>query len=83
MAKSQNIVGPQVRKLRDQQGMTQEALAARCNLLGWDLSRATLAKVEARLRCVTDGELRVLADALKAKIEDLYPAPTKVPSRKF
>lgn len=73
MANRQNIVGPQVRKLRDQQGMTQEALAARCGVLGWDLSRATLSKIEAQLRCVTDGELQTLADALRVNFDDLFP----------
>jgi transcriptional regulator with XRE-family HTH domain len=73
VAKTQNIVGPQVRKLRDQQGMTQESLAARCGVLGWDLSRGTLSKIEAQLRCVTDAEVRVLADALKVSLDDLYP----------
>ena len=73
MAKSQNIVGPQVRKLRYQQGLNQEDLAARCGLLGWDLSRGTLSKVEAQLRCVTDAELEILAAALKVAIATLYP----------
>ena len=73
MTKQQNIVGAQVRKLRYQQDMTQEALAARCGVLGWDLSRATLSKIEARLRCVTDAELEILANALKVQITALYP----------
>jgi transcriptional regulator with XRE-family HTH domain len=77
MANRQNIVGPQVRKVRDQQNMTQEALAARCGVLGWDLSRGTLSKIEAQLRCVTDSELRVLADALKVSLDDLYPPKRK------
>ena len=72
-AKTQNVVGPQVRKLRNDQVLTQESLAARCGVLGWDLSRATLSKIEARLRCVTDAELRVLADALKVGLNDLFP----------
>lgn len=76
MAKPQNIVGGQVRKLRYQQGLTQETLAARCNILGWDLSRATLAKIEAKIRCVTDLELEILAKALKVEIRALYPART-------
>jgi transcriptional regulator with XRE-family HTH domain len=74
MAKAQNIVGPQVRKLRYQQGLTQEALAARCGVRGWDLSRATLSKIEAQLRCVTDAELETLADALKVGLDDLFPS---------
>jgi len=71
MAK-QNIVGPQVRKLRYQQGITQETLAARCGVLGWDISRATLSKIEAQLRCVTDAELETLAKALRVEITALY-----------
>lgn len=54
--------------------MTQEALAARCGVLGWDLSRATLSKIEAQLRCVTDRELEFLAKALKVQIPALYPS---------
>lgn len=72
MTKQQNVVGPQVRKLRYQQGMTQEELAARCGVLGWDLSRATLSKIEAQLRCVTDRELELLATALKVDLPSLY-----------
>ncbi len=68
MAKQQNIIGTQVRKLRYQQGLTQEALAARCGVLGWDLSRGTLSKIEAQLRCVTDVELEFLAKALRVAI---------------
>lgn len=72
MAEPKNIVGPQVRRLRYRQGMTQEQLAARCGVLGWDLSRATLSKIEAQLRCVTDREVEMLANALKARINDLF-----------
>jgi transcriptional regulator with XRE-family HTH domain len=82
MAKPQNIVGPQVRKLRYQLGLTQELLAARCGLLGWDLSRATLSKIEAQLRCVTDRELKLLAEALKVGLDDLYPRGEGVRPRK-
>ena len=60
MAKRQNIVGPQVRQLRYERGLKQEDLAARCGVLGWDLSRGTLSKIEAQLRCVTDAELETL-----------------------
>ena len=68
----QNLVGPVVRKLRDQQGMTQEMLAARCTVMGFEVSRGTLAKIEAELRCVTDKELVILAKALKVGIAELF-----------
>jgi transcriptional regulator with XRE-family HTH domain len=73
MTKSQNIVGPQIRKLRYQQELTQEMFAARCSILGWDLSRGTLSKIEARLRCVTDAELVILAKALKVEVSAILP----------
>ncbi len=73
MAAPKNIVGPQIRKLRYQQDLTQEMFAARCSVRGLDLSRGTLSKIEAQLRCVTDAELVVLAEALQVELKDLYP----------
>jgi transcriptional regulator with XRE-family HTH domain len=73
----QNIVGPQVRKIRYQQGLTQEMLAARCTVRGFDLSRGTLSKIEAQLRCVTDFELLVLSEALRVTTNELFPKKPK------
>ena len=73
MASSQNIVGPKIRRLRSQKGWTQEDLAARCTVRGLDLSRGTLSKIEAQLRCVTDQELVVIADALGVPLQGLFP----------
>lgn len=67
-----NIVGPLVKQIREKKGMTQEDLAARCNLLGWDISRSTLAKVEVQLRRVKDTEAVMLARALNVDINKLY-----------
>lgn len=71
---AQNIVGPQIRRFRSEQNLTQEEFAARCGVLGWRLSRGTLAKIEAQVRCVSDAEIVILARALKKHIEQLYPA---------
>ena len=82
MTPSQNIVGPQIRRFRSQKGWTQEVLAARCTVRGLDLSRGTLSKIEAQLRCVTDQELVVIADALGVSLQGLFPiraAATKPP----
>lgn len=70
-----NIVGPKVRKIRETQGLTQEELVVRCNLLHWDISRGTLAKIEARVRRVTDNEVVLLAKALSVLISELYDQP--------
>ena len=68
-----NLIGPQIRKLRYQKAMTQEMFAARCSVLGLELSRASLSKIEAQLRCVTDVELIILAEALKVDAATLLP----------
>ena len=72
-----NIIGPSVRRLRVKQGLTQAVFTARCQVKGWDVSRGTLAKIEAQVRCVSDTEVALLADCLKCEIGDLYPSKSK------
>ena len=72
-----NVVGPQIRKTRYQLGLSQEQLAARCQLAGLDISRATLAQIEIRFRYVSDLELLILASILNVSTDDLYPAELK------
>ena len=75
----QNVVGAQIRKARFKHELTQDLLAARCGALGWDISRGTLAKIEAQLRRVTDRELWYLARALRVEIATLYPKKVSAP----
>jgi len=69
-----NVVGPQVRKLRNKLDLTQEELAARCQLHGLDISRGTLSQIEARLRRVADSELFRLSAVLNVSTDDLFPS---------
>ena len=55
-----NIVGENVKKIRERNGWTQEQLAAMCHLLEWNISRGTLAKIESNVRDVTDREVKLL-----------------------
>jgi transcriptional regulator with XRE-family HTH domain len=67
-----NIIGPQIRRLRELNNMTQEDLTAQCNLLGWSISRGTLAKIESQVRRVTDSEVALIAKVLNVDISELY-----------
>ncbi|MCH6255664.1 helix-turn-helix domain-containing protein [Puniceicoccaceae bacterium K14] len=67
-----NITGPQVRKIRVSKQLSQEEFTAKCNLIGWDISRGTLAKIESQVRRITDDEVALIAKALKVRIQDLY-----------
>ena len=70
---SGNLVGPQVRRLRYANGLSQPALAAACQRLGWDVGRDIIARIETQVRLVTDTEVLYLARALDASLEALYP----------
>jgi len=56
--------------------MTQERLTVECARVGYELPRATLAKIEAEIRGVSDAELFVLAQALGIDVAELFPGGT-------
>jgi transcriptional regulator with XRE-family HTH domain len=69
-----NLVGHQVQRLRVRKNWTQAMLATKLQLEGWDVSRESIAKLEAQFRRVPDCELLFLAKALGAKPMELFPA---------
>lgn len=73
MAAPQNIVGPKIKALRRGQKLTQEELAARCGMLGWDVGENVITKIETQIRCVVDIELLCLAKALRVDPAELLP----------
>jgi transcriptional regulator with XRE-family HTH domain len=68
-----NVVGPEVRRLRIQAGLSQPAFAAKCQRAGWDISRDIVARIEGGSRCVEDRELLKLAKLLDCSIPQLFP----------
>lgn len=46
---------------------------SRLALLGYNMTRATLAKIEAEIRAVSEVELFMIAQALRVPVVDLYP----------
>lgn len=60
-----NSIGKTVQRLRKQQNLTQEDLAGRAAVVGWEISRDAVKRIERGEREVTDIELRRLAAALR------------------
>ena len=60
-----NICGDRVRMARENQKLSQEALAARIQLNGHSLTQKAISRIETGLRVVPDYEIPLLADALK------------------
>jgi transcriptional regulator with XRE-family HTH domain len=68
-----NLVGPQVQKLRLKKGWSQEKLAMKLQLRGWNISRDSLASLESQRRRVPDCEMLYLARVLRVRMGDLVP----------
>jgi transcriptional regulator with XRE-family HTH domain len=62
-----------VRKLRQQKGWTQNRLAIKLQLYGWDTSRESVTSLENQRRRVPDLELFILAKVFGVKADDLFP----------
>lgn len=69
-----NLIGPTVRKLRSQKGWSQSQMAAKCQVLGWNISRDMLAGIEGQRRRITEAEIAVLAVVLKVSPVVLLPS---------
>ena len=65
-----NILGPGIRRIREERGWSQDDLARRLQLAGWDVDRTLIARIELRTRCITDMELLLLAKILGVKLDD-------------
>lgn len=63
-----NIIGSNIRQLREHKCLTQDTLAEQCRKQGWNISRSTLAKIEAKVRRITDVEILALAKAMNIDV---------------
>ena len=66
-----NICGTQIAKYRKSLGKSQRALADTLQILGLDVDKNAIQRIEAGKRFVTDIELVYIAKALNVTYEDL------------
>lgn len=66
-----NICGKQIARYRKELGKSQRELADTLQLLGLDVDKNAIQRIEAGKRFVTDIELPYLAKALKVTYQDL------------
>jgi len=71
--RSRNVIGAEVRKHRLQQNLSQQDLAARCNLCGFDIGRETVSQIERGVRGVSDLEMILISKALRVRISAIVP----------
>ena len=70
-----NICGPRIAAARKAQKLSQRMLADRLQLLGLDVDKNAIQRIEAGLRFVTDIELVALSKALNLSFEILLTPP--------
>ena len=68
-----NLVGKNVRRLRNARHMSQYALSEKLESMGIFVCRGSISRIEDQTRTVTDMELYGLAKALNVSIDALFP----------
>jgi transcriptional regulator with XRE-family HTH domain len=68
---AKNIIGPSLRRARNQRRWSQSDLATKLQVAGLDISRSGVGKIEARLRGVNDRELIHILVVFKFTLEEL------------
>lgn len=65
-------VGNNIRVLREKANMTQEVLAAKLQLLGCDITRSAVAKIEVGQRHLYPDEVILIKRILNVRYEDIF-----------
>ena len=77
-----NIIGPQVKALRERQDLTLKELELKLNSLGWGISHTLISKIEKKKRKVSDTELVYFCEVFNVNPIQLLngdsPFPLKV-----
>ena len=68
----ETAVGNNIRKLREKAGITQETLATKLQLLGCNITRSALAKIEIGQRHLYPDEIIHIKNILKVSYDDIF-----------
>ena len=65
-------VGINIRKLREEKGITQDALASKLQLYGCDITRSAVAKIEVGQRHLYPDEIILIREILNTTYEKIF-----------
>ena len=68
----ETAVGNNIRKLREKAGITQETLATKLQLLGCNITRSALAKIEVGQRHLYPDEIIHIKNILKVSYDNIF-----------
>jgi len=72
-----NIIGENLGRIREQQGLSQQALSNKLETLAVYICRGSISRIENGQRTVTDIELAGLAEVLDVSLDELFKKNTK------
>ena len=70
-------IGNNIRNLREKAGMTQETLSAKLQILGCDITRSAVAKIEVGQRHLYPDEIILIKKILKVTYDEIFDICTK------
>lgn len=65
-------IGNNIREIRENRKMTQETLAARLQVLGCDITRSSIAKIEVGQRHLYPDEIIMIKEILETDFESIF-----------
>ena len=65
-------VGSNIRSLREKRGITQEVLSARLQVLGCDITRSAIAKIEVGQRHLYPDEIILIKQILSVSYDEIF-----------
>ncbi|MGN1123251.1 MAG: helix-turn-helix domain-containing protein [Eubacterium sp.] len=68
----ENNFGSNIRILRERRNMTQEKLSAKLQLLGCDITRSAVAKIEVGQRHIYPDEIKLIKEILDVTFDEMF-----------
>lgn len=68
----EKAIGNNIRKIREQNKMTQETLSTKLQLRGCDITRSAVAKMEVGQRHIYPDELFLIREILNVSFDELF-----------
>ena len=65
-------LGKNIRNLREKKKMTQDALSTKLQLLGCDITRSAVAKIEVGQRHIYADEIKLIKEILNVSYDEIF-----------
>ena len=71
-AKYEKTIGNNIKKIREKSKITQELLATKLQLMGCDITRSAIAKIEVGQRHIYPDEIKLIKEILNTTYEEIF-----------